>query len=36
MIASTDENDLSVPVHSSIDGFVKSITDKGILISAKH
>ncbi len=36
MIASTDENDLSVPVHASIDGYVKSISDKGILISAKH
>ncbi len=36
MIASTDENDLSVPVHSSIDGFVKAISDKGILVSANY
>jgi biotin carboxyl carrier protein len=36
MIASTDENDLSVPVHSGIDGIVKSISDKGILISANY
>jgi Na+-translocating ferredoxin:NAD+ oxidoreductase RnfC subunit len=33
MIASTDENDTGVPVHSSIDGIVKEISEKGILIS---
>ena len=34
LIASADENDLSVPVHSSIDGIVKKITDKEIVITA--
>ena len=36
MIASTEENDLSVPVHSSVNGIVKSISEKGILISANY
>jgi Na+-translocating ferredoxin:NAD+ oxidoreductase RnfC subunit len=36
MIAATDENDLAVPVHSGIDGIVKAITKKGILISANY
>lgn len=36
LIASTDENDLSVPVHSSVDGTVKSINEKGILITANN
>jgi cobalamin reductase len=34
VIASSNENDLGVPVHSSVDGTVKSISEKGILISA--
>lgn len=36
MIASADENDLSVPVHSGINGIVKDVTEKGILISANN
>ena len=36
MIASAEGNDLGVPVHSSIDGIVKKITDRGILISGKN
>ncbi len=36
MIASTDENDLSVPVHSAINGIVKAISEKEILISANY
>ncbi len=36
MIASTEENDLSVPVHSGIEGIVKAISDRGILISANY
>jgi len=36
MIASTDENDPGVPVHSSIDGIVKEISEKGILISKNY
>ena len=34
MIAKTETNDLSVPVHSSINGIVKAISEKEILISA--
>ncbi len=34
MIASSDENDFSVPVHSSIDGIVKSIMTDSIIIAA--
>ncbi len=34
MIASSDENDYGVPVHSSIDGIVKSIDADSIIISA--
>ena len=36
MIASTEEDDLGVPVHSSIDGIVKDISEKGILISKNY
>ena len=36
MIASSDGNDLGVPVHSGIKGVVKAITEKGILISANY
>jgi Na+-translocating ferredoxin:NAD+ oxidoreductase RnfC subunit len=36
MIASADESDLGVPVHSSIDGIVKNITNRGILISGNN
>ncbi len=34
LIASSDENDYGVPVHSSIDGIVKSIDADSIIISA--
>ena len=34
MIASTEEKDLAAPVHSAINGVVKAVTEKGILISA--
>lgn len=34
VIASADEDNLSVPMHSSIDGTVKTISGRGILISA--
>jgi Na+-translocating ferredoxin:NAD+ oxidoreductase RnfC subunit len=36
IIASADDNDLSVPVHSGMDGTVKSVSDSGILISANN
>ena len=36
VIASTDENDLGVPVHSSIDGIVKYIGPESIVISAAN
>jgi cobalamin reductase len=36
MIASSDKNDLGVPVHSGISGVVKAITENGILISANY
>jgi hypothetical protein len=36
MIASSDINDLGVPVHSGISGVVKAITENGILISANY
>jgi Na+-translocating ferredoxin:NAD+ oxidoreductase RnfC subunit len=36
LIASADENDSSVPVHSSINGIVKAISENGILISANN
>jgi len=36
LIASADQNDISVPVHSSIEGTVKSISDKGISITANN
>jgi Na+-translocating ferredoxin:NAD+ oxidoreductase RnfC subunit len=36
MIASASENDLNVPVHSGIDGIVKEISEKGILISENY
>lgn len=35
-VATTDEKDPGVPVHSSIDGFVKAVSEKGILISTKN
>ncbi len=36
MVADQDENDLSAPVHSSIDGIVKSIKPDSIVISAAN
>jgi hypothetical protein len=36
IIATNDENNLSIPAHSSIDGFIKSISGDGILISANY
>jgi Na+-translocating ferredoxin:NAD+ oxidoreductase RnfC subunit len=36
MIASTEENDLGVPVHSGVDGIVRSVSERGILVSAKN
>lgn len=36
MLTSAGENDLSVPVHSGINGIVKAISEKGILISANY
>ncbi len=36
MIASPDENDSGVPVHSGIEGVVKSITQESIVISAAN
>ncbi len=34
MIASAAENDLGVPVHSPVNGIVKAVTERGILITA--
>jgi Na+-translocating ferredoxin:NAD+ oxidoreductase RnfC subunit len=36
IIAMNDEDILTVPVHASIDGIIKSISEKGILISANY
>ncbi len=36
LIASAEESDLSVPVHSSINGIVTKITDKEILVTATN
>lgn len=36
LIAAGEETELTVPIHSSVNGIVKSISEKGILISAKN
>lgn len=36
LIATAEENDLNVPVHSGINGTIKNISGKGILISANY